>query len=304
MLTMMTKRHTLIVDIKRNALDDGPGIRTLIFFKGCPLSCVWCQNPETRSPSLEISFDEDICTKCENCISSCAQNAISFANEFRIERSKCNLCGNCIEVCPNEALRFVGKQYSITDLMQIILQDKVFYENSSGGVTLSGGEPLYHISYVHDLLKELRKNSIHSCIETSGFYNRKEVEKLILPNADLIYFDLKIFNPEKHENYCKVSNEIILRNFESLINEGTVQVLPRIPLIPSITDTHENLVAIAEYLNSLNVTEIGLLPYNPLWLNKPKKIGVISSYTHSDWLLIEKKDEIKEIFSKFNFKDF
>jgi len=300
----MTKPKTLIVDIKRNALDDGPGIRTLIFFKGCPLSCVWCQNPETKSPSLEISFEEENCSKCGNCITSCAQNAISFTNEFRIDRSNCNLCGTCIEACPNNALKSVGKQYSLAELMGIILQDKIFYDNSDGGVTLSGGEPLFYINYVHGLLKELRKNNIHSCIETSGFYNRKEVEKLILPHADLIYFDLKIFNPEKHKKYCKVSNEIILRNFESLINEGTVQVLPRIPLIPSITDTRENLEALAEYLNTLNITEIGLLPYNPLWLNKPKKIGLVTSYTHSDWLSKEKKEEINEIFSNFKFKDF
>ena len=300
----MTKPKTLIVDIKRNALDDGPGIRTLIFFAGCPLSCVWCQNPETKSPYLKLSFDDEICTECGNCISSCSQNAISFDNEFRIERSKCNLCGKCIEACPNHALKFVGEQYSIADLMKIILQDKVFYDNSGGGVTLSGGEPLYHINYVHNLLKNLRKNSIHSCIETSGFYNRKEFKKLIQPHADLIYFDLKIFNPEKHKKYCKVNNEIILRNFESLINEGLIQVLPRIPLIPSITDTQDNLSALAEYLKSLNITQIGLLPYNPLWLNKPKKIGLTSSYTHSEWLSKEKKDEIKKIFSNFNFKDF
>ena len=300
----MTKTKTLIVDIKRNALDDGPGIRTLIFFAGCPLSCVWCQNPETKSPSLKISFDDENCTECGNCISSCAQNAISFANEFRIDRSKCNLCGKCIEICPNNALKFVGEQYSIDELMNIILQDKVFYDNSDGGATLSGGEPLYHIEYVHKLLKSLRKENIHSCIETSGFYNQKEFEKLILPLVDLIYFDLKIFDPETHKKYCKVSNEIILKNFEFLINEGTIQVLPRIPLIPSITDTQDNLKALAKYLKSLNITQIGLIPYNPLWLNKPKKIGLKSSYTHSEWLSKAKKEEIKEIFSNFNFKDF
>ena len=301
---MMTRTKTLIVDIKRNALDDGPGIRTLIFFKGCPLSCVWCQNPETKSPFLEISFDEDVCSECEKCIASCNQNAIRFTDEFRIDREKCNLCGKCIEICPNNSLKFVGKQYSIADLMQIILQDKIFYDNSGGGVTLSGGEPLYHINYAHDLLKELRKEKIHSCIETSGFYNRKEFEKLILPYADLIYFDLKLFNPEKHNFYCKVPNEKIIKNFEFLINNGTIQVLPRIPLIPSITDTRDNLKALADYLDSLNIAEIGLLPYNPLWLAKPRKIGLIPSYKHSEWLSKEKKDEIKEIFSNFKFKDF
>ncbi len=301
---MMSRTKTLIVDIKRNALDDGPGIRTLVFFKGCPLSCVWCQNPETKSPSLEISFDEDVCSECGKCISSCDQNSIRFTYEFRIDRTKCNLCGMCVDVCPNNALKFVGKQYSIADLMQIILQDKIFYDNSGGGVTLSGGEPLYHINYVHDLLKELRKERIHSCIETSGFYNRKKFEKLILPYADLIYFDLKLFNLENHKMYCSISNERILKNFESLINNGTIHVLPRIPLIPSITDTRDNLRALASYLNSLNIKKIGLLPYNPLWLTKPKKIGLTPSYIHSEWLSKEKKEEIKKIFSDFKFKDF
>jgi len=295
---------TLLVDIKRNALDDGPGIRTLLFFKGCPLSCVWCQNPEAKSPFLELSFDKQMCSECGSCMESCNQDAIDFEYKFRIDRSKCNLCGNCVDACPNKALKLIGKEYAIFDLMEIILKDRVFYDNSGGGVTLSGGEPFYHMKFVHKILKELKKAQIHSCIETSGYYNRKEFERLIIPYVDLIYFDLKILNPEKHAQYCKVSNERIIENFEAIINQGTIKILPRIPLIPSITATINNLDELADYLHSLNIKEIGLLPYNPLWLSKSEKIGVNRLYHHSEWLTKKEKKEIKEIFSDFKFKDF
>ncbi len=295
---------TLVVDIKRNALDDGPGIRTLIFFKGCPLSCVWCQNPEAKSPSLELMFDKQICSECGNCIASCDQEAIDFEYEFRIDRSKCTLCGNCVKICPNMALKLIGKEYTIHDLVKTILKDKVFYENSGGGVTLSGGEPLYHINYISELVKELQKEEIHICIETSGYYNREKFYELILPYIDLIYFDLKIYDSKLHAKYCKVSNERILENFEDILKNKSIELLPRIPLIPGITDTNENLSNLANYLKSLNSKKIGLLPYNPLWLAKPEKIGIKASYNYSEWLNNKNKERIKSIFSDFEFNEF
>ena len=295
---------TLLVDIKRNALDDGPGIRTLIFFKGCPLSCIWCQNPEAKSPFLELLFDKQMCSECGSCIASCNQDAIDFEYEFRIDRSKCTLCGNCVKVCPNTALRLIGKEYTIFDLMEMILKDKVFYDNSGGGVTLSGGEPLYHINYIHQLVKQLKKEDIHVCIETSGYYNREKFYEFILPYIDLIYFDLKIYNPKLHSKYCKVSNERILDNFEDIIKNKSIEILPRIPLIPGITDTDENLSNLANFLKSLNAKKIGLLPYNPLWLDKPEKIGIKQSYDYSEWLDNKDKERIKSIFSDFEFNDF
>ena len=299
----MTEK-TLIVDIKRNALDDGPGIRTLIFFKGCPLSCVWCQNPEAKSPFMELYFDKEMCVECGKCLEICVQNAIKFDNKYRIDRSLCNLCGICIDVCPNKALKFVGKNYTIEELMKIILKDKVFYDNSGGGVTLSGGEPLYHIDFVHNLLKELKKEEIHVCIETCGFYNKNQFEKLILPYVDLIYFDLKLSDPILHAQYCKVSNERIFENFEIVIKKQNIEVLPRIPLIPEITDTPENLRKLARYLKTLHVKKIGFLPYNPLWLSKPERIGIRPLYNHSDWISSKKKEQIMSFFSDFDYYDF
>ncbi|TFF84541.1 MAG: glycyl-radical enzyme activating protein [Promethearchaeota archaeon] len=297
------RKKPLILDIKRNALDDGPGIRTLIFFKGCPLSCVWCQNPESKSPTKELYFDRDKCSECGMCLARCEQNAINYDYEYRIYRSLCNLCGDCINICPNNALKLIGKKYSIDDLLEIIIKDKIFYDNSGGGVTLSGGEPLYYIEYVHKLLIKLKNNNIHSCIETSGLYNRSKFNELILPYVDLIYFDLKLFNPKLHIQYCKVSNEKIHENFEDLLKKKK-EILPRIPLIPRITATDENLEALAIYLRSLGQLKIALLPYNPLWLDKPEKIGIKPIYTNSEWLTKNEKEKIKTIFTEFEYKDF
>lgn len=296
--------QTLIVDIKRNALDDGPGIRTLIFFKGCPLSCVWCQNPEAKSLFKELYFDRDKCVECEMCLNRCEQNAIDFDFVYRIDRNLCNLCGYCIIVCPNDALKFVGKEFSIEELLEIILKDKIFYDNSGGGITLSGGEPLYHMEFIHNLLKKLKEHKINVCIETCGFYNRSKFNELILPLVDLIYFDLKIYNSKLHAQYCKVSNERILENFEDLINKTSIEVLPRIPLIPGITDTDENLSSLSKYLNSLGLNKIRLLPYNPLWLDKPKKIGIKPLYHHQAWLSEEDKKRVKSHFLNFEINDF
>ena len=296
--------NTLIVDIKRNSLDDGPGIRTVIFFKGCPLSCIWCQNPETKQSTQEISFSKEDCQNCEKCLEVCDKEAVDFSYDYRIDRDKCNLCGKCIEICPNEALKFAGKEYDIKSLSKLVLKDKIFYDNSGGGVTLSGGEPTIHMDYIHQLLKELKKENIHICLETCGYYNRETFNKLLLPYIDLVYFDLKIFDSDLHEKYCGVSNEIILQNFEDLIKNKNIEILPRIPLIPKITATNENLEKLEKYLRSLQISNIGLLPYNPLWLSKTESIGMKAEYNQSSWLEKEEKEEIKKTFSNFEFKDF
>jgi pyruvate formate lyase activating enzyme len=294
----------LIVDIKRNSLDDGPGIRTVIFFKGCPLTCVWCQNPETKSTTQEISFNVIDCLNCRKCVEICENYAIDFLYKYRIYRDKCNLCGKCIENCPNEALKYAGKEYDIKTLIDLILKDKIFYKNSGGGVTLSGGEPTLHIDYLHELLKDLKKNNIHICLETCGYYNRDKFNELILPYLDLIYFDLKLYNSSSHKNYCGVSNDLIFQNFEDLLKNSKVEILPRIPLIPNITATKVNLFRLANYLKSLKIKNVGLLPYNPLWLSKMETIGLEPKYNLSNWLTKKEKKVIKDIFFYFKFKDF
>jgi pyruvate formate lyase activating enzyme len=298
------KEESLIVDIKRNALDDGPGIRTLIFFKGCPLSCVWCQNPEAQNIRQELGFYEENCIQCKKCLEICEEKAIIFTYKYRIKREKCTLCGKCVSSCENNALKFVGKKYEIKNLIEIILQDKVFFDNSAGGVTLSGGEPLMHMNYIHELLKELKKYSIHVCVETCGYYDTDKFENLILPYIDLIYYDLKIFDPDLHLRFCNTGNKLILQNFEKLIKMNVVEILPRIPLIPNITNTRKNLLRLAEYLQSLGVQKVHLLPYNPLWLSKTAKLGKKQKYSHSEWLTKEEKTLAIELFADFTHNEF
>ena len=294
--------NPLLVNIKQNSLDDGPGIRTVLFFKGCPLSCVWCQNPETKSAKQELSFEKDPCTNCKQCIQVCEVGAID--KKYRINRELCNLCGKCVDVCPTNALKFVGKQYSVKELMELILKDKVFFDNSGGGVTLTGGEPTYHMDYVHKLLLELKAHHLHVCLETCGFFKYEPFEQLILPYVDLLYFDLKILDPIDSQTYCGVPNKQILRNFEALLQHSEVDLLPRVPLVPEITATETNLNAIAAYLRSLGVQSIGLLPYNPLWISKAEALGIELEYSREKWMSEKEKGQVKQIFADFEFRDF
>jgi len=274
----------LILEIKGNSLDDGPGIRSVVFYKGCPLSCVWCHNPESKKAAVEISFDAKTCIGCGACREVCPKNALARDNPFYIDRSKCDLCFLCLDVCPSGALDSVGKAMSINDIMKIILPDKPFFDTSGGGVTLSGGEPTLFMDFTSGLLKSLKQNNIHTLLETCGFFDIHKFMDRLYPYLDAIYFDIKIIDREVHKKYCGVSNEKILDNFRYLFrqaaNDGKM-FLPRTPLIPDMTDTENNIRDIASFLKSLNIIEAALLAYNPLWHEKSDKVGVNDPYKHS-----------------------
>ena len=301
---MSNSKIPYIVEIKRNSLDDGPGIRTVIFFKGCPLSCVWCQNPETKSPNQEFIYEQEKCTECRDCIDNCKYDCIDLDLDYPIKKENCTYCGECIKICQASALKFAGYQYELSKLLEIILKDRPFFQNSGGGVTFSGGEPTMHMTYLHNLLIQLKNENIHTCLETCGYYNKEKFEKLLLPYLDLIYFDLKLFDPQKHQAYCKRSNKVILRNFKGLVKNEEMEVLPRIPLIPDITATEDNLKEWAKYLNDLGIKKIGLLPYNPLWTSKMKTLGKKEQYGRSEWMSKKEKQLVKKIFHEFEYRDF
>ena len=302
----------LITTLKRNSLDDGPGIRTTVFFKGCPLSCVWCQNPEALSASQEIVYESKNCTGCSRCMQACGNQAVCLRPDgaYPIDKQKCRLykggppCGQCVGACGEQALRFSGTAYEADELVKKILIDAAFFKNSNGGVTFSGGEPGLYIEYLSVLAQKLKENGIHLCIQTCGLFDDERFEKKLLPYLDLIFFDIKIFDREAHKKYCGVYNDAILRNFETLFNKRKVEILPRIPLVPGITTDKNNLTAIRDFFNKCGVKKIGLLPYNPLWLSKLFSIGVNSGYNHAEWMKNDEKDEIKEVFKDFEFRDF
>lgn len=273
-----------ILEIKGNSLDDGPGIRSVVFYKGCPLSCVWCHNPESKKVVAEISFDAKLCVDCGTCREVCPEKALDQNNCFYIDRNKCTFCYLCVDSCPSGALDRVGKAMTVNDIMQKILPDKPFFETSGGGVTLSGGEPTLFMEFTSRLLQSLKQNNIHTLLETCGYFDMDMFMDMLYPHLDAIYFDIKIIDSVAHKKYCGLSNDKILDNFRRITRKAKKDnkvLLPRIPLVPDMTDTEANMKAIATFLKSVDVTEASLLAYNPLWHEKSDKIGVDDPYKKS-----------------------
>lgn len=267
-----TKALPLVFDVRGFSLDDGPGIRTTVFLKGCPLSCVWCHNPESWSPDPEIAFHPDLCIGCRECASVCPERAVDVSIVGRVDRNRCTVCGSCVEACPTTALKIVGKYYRPDELVQLVLKNRLFHETSGGGVTFSGGEPMLYMDYLSPVLKGLKGHHVHVAIQTSGMFDIGLFDKAIRPYVNLVFFDLKIFDTEKHRHYTGTGNEEILCNFLSLLAAG-VEVVPRIPLIPHITATEENIRRIVAFVRDAGCRRVDLLPYNPAGRLKCRPLG-------------------------------
>jgi len=299
------KTGPLVLEIKGNSLDDGPGIRSVVFFKGCPLDCSWCHNPESKNRSVEISFDAGKCIGCDSCLTVCSPGALSRKNKYFIDRSRCTLCFVCVESCPSGALERVGTAMPTVEIVNAVIKDKPFFDTSGGGVTLTGGEPTIDIDYTSRLLKDLKKNGIRVLIETCGFFNFDRFSTLIAPYIDMIYYDIKLIDDKDHQKFCGVSNELILSNFTRLYQkylEGGIEILPRTPLIPGVTDTEKNITAIADLYRAHGVTRAALLSYNPLWHEKNLKLGIGSlsgkKGKAAQWMPREKEEYCRSIYKK------
>ncbi len=270
----------LILDIKGNALDDGPGIRSVVFFKGCLLDCSWCHNPESIPKHSELSFEGKNCLGLDACQSaceiSCPQMAISKDNPLLIDRDICNQCMQCIDVCPSAALTQVGKERSVDDVCAELLKHKAFYSSSGGGVTLSGGEPTLYMDYISELLQKLKENGVHTLLQTCGLFPLNKFMEKVYPWLDTIYFDIKLMDETEHVEHCGANNKIIKDNFSHLNRlylQGGAEILARTPLVPNITDSPENMTAIAVFLKDNKVNRTQLMSYNPLWHEKQTRLG-------------------------------
>ncbi len=293
----------LIFEIKRNSLDDGPGIRTVIFFKGCPLSCSWCQNPEGRCPRVEISFDRKKCIDCKTCLNICKNSALDRHPLYFIEREKCDLCFECADNCPTEALARVGRHISVQEIMDAVVRDIPFFNTSGGGVTLSGGEATLYMPFASKLLQALKQQDISTLLETCGHFDFQAFDELIYPWLDQIYYDLKFFDSGFHRKYCGVPNDQILENFEKLYArslDGGVPILPRIPLVPRLTAVKTNLRALAAFLRKNKARQVSLLEYNPLWQDKMITVGMTSDYDKTDWMTKKEVKVCRSFFKKFD----
>jgi len=296
-------KQPLILEIKGNALDDGPGIRSVVFFKGCPLSCMWCHNPESKRIGAEIGFEAKTCVACDTCMDVCPEGALSRDNPFFIDRSLCTLCFKCADACPSGALSRIGTPMRVDEILARVIRDKPFYDTSGGGVTLSGGEPTMFMDFTGELLQRLKANGIHTLIETCGLFDIDRFYEIVYPWLDAIYYDIKLINSDDHARYCGVPNETILSNFKSLYaryQDGGVPIMPRTPLIPGITDTPENIQAIVHFLSTCGVHEARLLPYHPLWQEKNLKIGVAlggHAAEMDQWLDNQVLDRCRTVFA-------
>jgi len=288
----------LIVDIKRHSLEDGPGIRSVVFFKGCPLRCIFCHNPETQDPEVEIAFSVKECINCGRCADTCPQKAIDLELPGHIHRERCIRCGKCVSVCPGNGLRCIGSYYPAETITEILLRDFPFYRHSGGGVTLSGGEPTLYPDYLELLLKGLKAKGIHLVLETSGYFDYETFRQKILPYIDLIYYDIKIADPEVHRRYTGKSNHRILNNLNRLLQERGVEVHPRIPLIPGITATRENLQAIVDLLCDTGAENVSLLPYNPMGVEMAVSLGRSKSPLPERFMKQKEEREVYNVFKK------
>lgn len=271
---MTTNQHAIVFDVQRFSIHDGPGIRTVVFFKGCGLDCQWCQNPEGRHHAPELSYHADRCIAgCQACLSSCPERALLDQIEDRVVWDKCTNCGECVAPCPSKALTMVGEEWSAQRLLDEVLADAPFYAQTvngdGGGVTLSGGEPVLHAKFLAEFLPMVKQAGLHVALETSGQYGFDVLEPL-LEHVDLVLFDVKAGGRERHLALVGHGDEQIKANLRKLLAhaavvEGRVFVEVRMPVIPGLNDIEASLDVLCEELRAMGVEHITLLPYNHLW---------------------------------------
>lgn len=264
----------IIFNIQRFSVQDGAGIRTTIFAKGCPLRCPWCSNPESQNSFKEVGHVDSLCNHCGLCIEVCDKKAITLAEPkgVYIDRKLCNNCGECVSVCTENALKTFGDDIPIEEIVAEIDKDALFYRNSGGGITVSGGEPLSQPELVSAIFKRCQELRLHTTLDTTGFATPDALD-MVLEYADHVLFDLKIMDSQAHLDIIKVPLEPILRNIRTIVKRGTPSLTVRVPLIPEITDTEQNISSIAQFVKELDSKlPVNILPYHRLGMSKYKML--------------------------------
>ena len=299
----MSVLEGIIFNIQRYSVNDGPGIRTLIFFKGCPLQCAWCSNPESQRRQPQIMYFENLCGLCGACVSACPIDCILIKDNRREhDRESCMVCGDCEKVCPHSAVKMVGEKVFSDEVVAIAEKDYLFYLNSGGGVTLGGGEPTLQVDFAHELLKRLKILGIHTAMETCGYTDWSVFEQLN-PNLDLLLYDLKHIDPDIHRQHTGKSNDRILYNLKQLL-KTELPVIIRIPIVPGFNDNADTLAEIAAFLrrqNSNNIERVDLLPYHKLGVGKYAALDYDYSLRGKETPVDELMTGFKHIFIKKGF---
>jgi len=293
-----------IFNIQRYSTEDGPGIRSTVFLKGCPLTCLWCSNPESQKSFTQIGHRDSLCKQCGTCMAACTFEAISFNPDGKgiiIDRGRCNNCGECAEVCTEGALTMHGKDYTLEEVFDEVKRDEMFYRNTGGGVTCSGGEPLAQPAFVAALFERCRQVGIPTALDTTGHASRFALEQ-VLAYTDLFLFDLKCMDGTDSLAAVGQSNELMLENAEYVM-KSDVPVIIRIPLIPGITEKTENLQKIAAFVKRVNPqTPINVLPYHRFGVSKFRMMDMKYELEDLEPISKERLDEVAEIFGSYGLE--
>lgn len=291
----------IVMNIQKYSIHDGPGIRTTVFLKGCPLNCWWCHNPESQKSNPEIMFFKEKCKSCGLCLKMCPQKAIEFVDGYPVtNEGKCNLCGKCTDFCTSNAREIIGKEMTVKDLMKEIIKDEAFYDESNGGVTFSGGEPLMHADYLNDILRACKNRGIHTTIDTSGYADWSQFEKII-DNTDLFLFDIKHMDNEKHFKYIGIGNTVILENLKKLSERGS-NIYIRMPIIAGVNDDDKNIDAAVDFISKLNIIHVNLLPYHKMGMDKYVRLNKKYKLSGLEKPSDEVMDKIADKFKKAGIK--
>jgi pyruvate formate lyase activating enzyme len=290
----------IIFDIKKFSIHDGPGIRTTVFLKGCPLNCAWCHNPESQTIRPERIFRQNRCIGCDTCLTICQAGAISKnGTGITTNDDLCTLCGDCVENCYAGAREIIGRKVSVAEVMAEIEKDIAFYDESGGGVTFSGGEPLLQRDFLQALLRACREKEIHTTVDTSGFAPWATFEH-IRADVNLFLYDLKLIDNTGHQKFTGVPNQLILQNLQSLSRQRH-NVIIRVPIIPGITDDDENIRQIGAFVAALpQAHPIELLPYHHIGADKYHRLNIIYDLPNIQPPSAERMDQIVQKLNGFN----
>ncbi|AFL98803.1 MULTISPECIES: glycyl-radical enzyme activating protein [Desulfitobacterium] len=296
-----------VFNIQKYSIHDGPGIRTIVFLKGCPLKCQWCSNPESQHPYPEVFYNDNKCIgigECRYCLKACRAGAMTEAEgKVAIDRERCTQCGDCAEACPAKAVEVCGVPMTVDEVLNSVEEDGAFYTRSGGGITLSGGEPLVQADFAGKLINEARQRGLNTAVETTGFAEWEAIEK-VLNYADTVYYDLKCMDSQKHKKYTGVANEKILFNFKKICTEfPEMAIRVRTPIVPGFNDTKREIRAIVEFIKGMpRDIEYEILPYHRLGESKYPSLGRIYPLSGVPTLEQEKLREL-EGYAKFLMKN-